>query len=284
MQKPKRDLRTQDVLAKYLQDIDQIPMLSPNQEIKLAEKIKEGDHHALTKLVNANLKFVVFIARDYKNRGLPLDELICEGNIGLMEAAKRYDSSRSVKFISYAVWWIRQSILRALANHSRLVRLPVNHIWALKKVVTTVENLEQNLGRAPELEEVAKELKISSKKLSKNMSYWGRELSLEDSTRPDYENLSLMDRISSDEFAAPSSNLLDESLKTDVKIALETLTESEAKILRLYYGIEEDRPLTLLEIGSIMELSRERIRQIKNKALRKLRYINRREKLQQYLG
>jgi len=284
MQKLKRDFRMQDVLARYLQDIDQIPMLSPNEEIKLAEKIKEGDHHALTKLVNANLKFVVFIARDYKNRGLPFDELICEGNIGLMEAAKRYDSSRSVKFISYAVWWIRQSILRALANHSRLVRLPVNHIWALKKVVNTVENLEQNLGRAPELEEVAKELKISPKKLSENMTYWGRELSLEDSTRPDYENLSLMDRISSDEFATPSSNLFDESLKIDVKIALETLTESEAKILRLYYGIEEERPLTLLEIGSIMELSRERIRQIKNKALRKLRYVNRREKLQQYLG
>ena len=284
MKKLKRDLRTRDVLARYLQDINQISMLSPNEEIKLAEKVKKGDHHALTQLVNANLKFVVFIARDYQDRGLPLDELICEGNIGLMEAAKRYDSSRSVKFISYAVWWIRQSILRALANHSRLVRLPVNHIWALKKVVTTVENLEQNLGRAPELEEVADELKISPKKLSKDMTYWGRELSLEDSTRPNYESLSLMDRISSDEFAAPSRNLLDESLKIDVKIALETLTESEAKILRLYYGIEEDRPLTLFEIGSIMELSRERIRQIKNKALRKLRYINRREKLQQYLG
>jgi RNA polymerase primary sigma factor len=284
MKKQKRELKVRDVLARYLQDIDQIPMLSTKDEIKLADKIKKGDHNALSRLVNANLKFVVFIARDYQDRGLPLDELICEGNIGLMEAAKRYDNKRGVKFISYAVWWIRQSILKALANHSRLVRLPINHVWALQKVVTTVENLEQDLGRTPELEEVAKKLNISPQKLSKNMSYWGREISLEDSTRPNYESLSLIDRISSDEFAAPSSNLLDESLKTDVKLALQTLSSSEEQVLRLYYGIEEDRPLTLLEIGSIMDLSRERIRQIKNKALRKLRFLSRREKLQQYLG
>jgi len=250
----------------------------------LANNIKMGDRRALARLVNANLKFVVFIARDYQDRGLPLEELICEGNIGLMEAANRYDNKRGVKFISYAVWWIRQAILRALANHSRLVRLPINHVWALQKMVTTVENLEQNLGRTPELEEVAKELKISAKKLSKNMTYWGRECSLDDSTRPSYENLTLIDRISSDEFAAPYSSLIDESLKIDIKMALETLTNSEARVLKLYYGIEEDRPQTLLEIGNIMHLSRERIRQIKNKALRKLRYINRRERLQQYLG
>jgi RNA polymerase primary sigma factor len=284
MKKQNYDFNAKDVLAKYLQDIDEIPMLSPKDEIILADKIKKGDRRALARLVNANLKFVVFIARDYKDRGLPLEELICEGNIGLMEAAKRYDNKRGVKFISYAVWWIRQAILRALANHSRLVRLPINHVWALQKMVTTVEFLEQNLGRAPELEEVAKELNISPKKLSKNMTYWGRECSLEDSTRPCYDSLTLFDKISSDEFAAPSSSLIDESLKIDVKIALETLSEIEAKVLKLYYGIEEDRPLTLLEIGSILNLSRERIRQIKNKALRKLRYINRREKLQQYLG
>ena len=284
MKKQKRELKVRDVLARYLQDIDQIPMLSTKDEIKLADKIKKGDHNALSRLVNANLKFVVFIARDYQDRGLPLDELICEGNIGLMEAAKRYDNKRGVKFISYAVWWIRQSILKSLANHSRLVRLPINHVWALQKVVTTVENLEQDLGRTPELEEVAKKLNISPQKLSKNMTYWGREISLEDSTRPNYESLSLIDRISSDEFAAPSSGLLDESLKTDVKLALQTLSSSEEQVLRLYYGIEEDRPLTLLEIGSIMDLSRERIRQIKNKALRKLRFLSRREKLQQYLG
>jgi len=284
MIKPKREKNPRDVLTKYLQDIDKIPMLSTKDEIKLAKKIDKGDRRALSQLVKANLKFVVFIARDYQDRGLPLDELISEGNIGLLEAAKRYDSNRGVKFISYAVWWIRQSILRALANHSRLVRLPINHIWALQKMVNTVENLEQNLGRPPELEEVADELNISPRRLSKNMVYWGRELSLEDSTRPNLENLSLIDKICSEEFAEPSSNLINESLKTDICMALETLSEKEAKVIRLYYGIENERPLTLLEIGNLMNLSRERIRQIKNKALRKLRYINRREKLQQYLG
>ncbi len=284
MKKQKRDFIASDVLAKYLQDIDEIPMLSPTEEAILADKIKKGDRRALARLVNANLKFVVFIARDYQERGLPLEELICEGNIGLMEAANRYDHRRGVKFISYAVWWIRQAILRALANHSRLVRLPINHVWALQKMVSTVENLQQNLGRVPELEEVAHELKISPKKLSKNMTYWGRECSLDDSTRPSYENLTLIDKISSDEFAAPYSSLINESLRDDIRMTLETLTECEAKVIKLYYGIEEDRPLTLLEIGDIMNLSRERIRQIKNKALRKLRYLNRREKLQQYLG
>jgi len=284
MKKRKTERSTHNILAKYLHDIDQIPMLSDKEEIKLAEQIKKGDRHALTKLVNANLKFVVFIARDYQDRGLPLDELISEGNLGLLEAAKRFDCTRGVKFISYAVWWIRQSILRALANNSRLVRLPINHVWALQKMVSTVENLEQNLGRPPELEEVAHEMNISPKKLSKNLRYWGRELSLEDSTCLNYENLSLLERISSEEFAEPSSNLIDESLKTDINMALDSLDETEAKVIRLYYGIDKERPLTLLEIGKIMNLSRERIRQIKNKALRKLRYLHRREKLQQYLG
>jgi len=277
------EIRPHDVLSKYLRDIEQIPMLSTREEKKIAKRVKKGDRQAAVKLVNANLKFFVFIARDYQNRGLPLDELISEGNIGLMEAAKRYDCKHDVKFISYAVWWIRQSILRALANHSRLVRLPINHVWALQKMVTTVENLEQNLGRAPELEEVAHELNISPKKLSKDMSYWGRELSLEDSTRPDVESLSLLDRIGSEEFAEPTSNLIDESLKTDIRIALDSLSKKEAKVIQLYYGIDEERPLTLFDVGKQMDLSRERIRQIKNNALRKLRYVHRREKLQQYL-
>jgi len=276
--------QSSDVLAKYLHDIDQIPLLPHKEEALLAKKIKKGDRQALTKLVNANLKFVVFIAREYQDRGLPLDELICEGNLGLLEAAKRFDAERGNKFISYAVWWIRQSILRALANHSRLVRLPINHIWALQKVVSIIENLEQDLGRTPELEEVADKLKISPNTLSKNMMYWGRELSIEDSTRPSQESLALIDKIGSDEFAAPLSKLFEESLKKDIKMALESLTKPEAEVLRLYYGIEKERPMTLLEIGEKMNLSRERIRQIKNKALRKLRYFHRRENLRPYLG
>lgn len=284
MKKSNHTKKSHDMLARYLHDIDQIPLIPQREEISLAEKIKQGDNQALDKLVNSNLKFVVFIAREYQDRGLPLDELISEGNLGLLEAAKRFDAGRGIKFISYAVWWIRQSILRALANHSRLVRLPINHIWALQKVVSIIEDLEQDLGRVPELEEVADKLKMSPKTLSKNMMYWGREMPLEDSTRPSDESLALIDKISSDEFAAPSSKLVEESMKTDIKMALESLTKAEAKILRLYYGIDRERPMTLLEIGNEMNLSRERIRQIKNKALRKLRYFHRRENLRPYLG
>lgn len=271
------------VLSKYLHDIERIPLISSKEEVKLAKEIRNGNKKAMTKLINANLKFVVFIARDYQDRGLPLDELISEGNVGLLEAAKRFDVDRGIKFISYAVWWIRQSILRALANHSRLVRLPINHVWALQKVVSTIETLEQNLGRSPELEEVAEKLKIAPRTLSKNMMYWGHELSLEDSTRPTEESLSLIERLSSDEFAAPSSNLIEESMKTDINLALDSLNKTESEVLRLYYGLDNDRPMTLLEIGDEMNLSRERIRQIKNKALRKLRYIHRRENLRPYL-
>lgn len=276
--------KTSDNLAKYLRDIDQIPLLPLNEEIHLARRISQGDKQALSKLVNANLKFVVFIAREYQDRGLPLDELISEGNVGLLEAARRFDAERGTKFISYAVWWIRQSILRALANHSRLVRLPINHIWALRKVITIIENLEQNLGRTPDLEEIADKLKMSPGLLSKNLMYWGKELPLEDSTRPSEESLSLIDKISSEEFDPPSSKLVEESMKTDIKIALESLSRIEADVLRLYYGIEQERPMTLLEIGNEMNLSRERIRQIKNKALQKLRYFHRRENLRPYLG
>ncbi len=276
--------RSGDTLSKYLRDIDRIPLLPFKEESVLARRIRQGDRQALTRLVNANLKFVVFIARDYQDRGLPLDELISEGNLGLLEAAKRFDAERGIKFISYAVWWIRQSILRALANHSRLVRLPINHIWALHKVVSIVEGLEQNLGRTPELEEVANKLKISPNLLSKNMMYWGKEIPLEDSTRPSEESLALIDKICSDEFATPASQLVEESMKTDIKMALESLTKIEAEVLRLYFGIEQERAMTLLEIGNEMKLSRERIRQIKNKALQKLRYFHRRESLRPYLG
>lgn len=284
MNKENSEKKSSDTLAKYLRDINQIPLIPFKEEIALARKIGQGDKQALTRLVNANLKFVVFIARDYQDRGLPLDELISEGNLGLLEAAKRFDAERGIKFISYAVWWIRQSILRALANHARLVRLPINHIWALHKVVTIIEDLEQDLGRSPEIEEVANKLKMSPTILSRNMMYWGRELPLEDATRHSEESLALIEKISSEEFAAPSSKLVEESMKTDIKMALESLTKTEAEVLRLYYGIERERAMTLVEIGTEMKLSRERIRQIKNKALQKLRYFHRRENLRPYLG
>jgi len=284
MQKQSNRFHSTNMLSRYLNDIDQIPLLQRQEEISLARKIRQGDDQALKRLVNANLRFVVFIAREYQDRGLPLDELICEGNLGLLEAARRFDAERGIKFISYAVWWIRQSILRALANHSRLVRLPINHIWALQKMIHIIEQLEQDLGRTPELEEVAEKLKISPQTLSRNMVYWGRTIPLEDSTRPSDQSLSLIDKISSQEFDPPTSKLVEESMKTDIRMALQSLTKIEAQVLTLYYGIGQERPMTLLEIGDCMKLSRERIRQIKNKALQKLRYFHRREKLRPYLG
>ncbi len=272
-----------DILAKYLHDLDQIPQISPGEEIELARQIKKGDKQALNKLVRSNLKFVVYIAREYEERGLPLDELISEGNLGLMEAANRFDPERGYKFISYAVWWIRQSILRALAKYSRLVRVPINRTWVLQKMTNIVNDLEQDLGRAPALEEVAKELNIPVEELSENLSYLKHEVFLEDSTRPFEDSLSLIDKISSEEFSAPTSRLIEESMKIDIKLALESLTPTEAEVLRKYFGIDRERPLTLLEIGDELHLSRERIRQIKNKALRRLQYFHRREKLRFYL-
>ncbi len=272
-----------EILAKYLHDLDQIPQISPKEEIDLARQIKKGDKQALNKLVRSNLKFVVYIAREYEDRGLPLDELISEGNLGLLEAAHRFDPERGYKFISYAVWWIRQSILRALAKYSRLVRVPINRTWVIQKMATIVNNLEQDLGRTPALEEVARELNIPVEELSENLSYLKHEVFLEDSTRPFDDSLSLMDKISSEEFAEPTSDLIKESMRIDIRLALESLTPTEAEVLRKYFGIERERPLTLLEIGEEMNLSRERIRQIKNKALRRLQYFHRREKLRFYL-
>lgn len=279
-----KEKHSSGILARYLRDIEKIPLLPPKEERSLAHRISQGDSQALARLVNANLRFVVFIAREYQDRGLPLDELISEGNMGLLEAARRFDAERGIKFISYAVWWIRQAILRALANHSRLVRLPINHIWALQKMVAIIEELEQALGRTPDLEEVAAKMKISVDFLAKNMMYWGRELWLEDSTRPLEESLSLLDKLSSEEFAPPQRRLIEESMKKEVQLALASLTRCEAHVLRLYFGIDQERPQTLLEIGQAMKLSRERIRQIKNRALQKLRYFHRREKLRPYLG
>ncbi len=281
--KTKNTNKYSDILGKYLHDLDRIPQLLPEEEVDLARRIQQGDQQALNKLVRSNLKFVVYIAREYEERGLPLDELISEGNLGLLEAARRFDPERGFKFISYAVWWIRQSILRALAKYSRLVRVPINRTWVLQKVATIVNALEQDLGRTPVLAEIAKELGIPIEELSENLSYLRHEVFLEDSTRPFDDSLSLIDRISSEEFAAPTSGLIEESMKTDIRLALDSLEAAEAEVLRKYFGIDQERPLTLLEIGEMMNLSRERIRQIKNKALRRLQYFHRREKLRFYL-
>jgi len=277
-------LKMKNIISTYLSEIDKISPLTMEEERQLSKEIKQGKRDSLSKLIKANLKFVVFIAREYQDKGLPLEELISEGNLGLIEAARRFDANRGIKFISYAVWWIRQSILRALANHSRLVRLPINHIWSLQKMINTQEDMKQNLGRMPELQEIAHELNIPEKKLHKNLSYWGKEISLDDTSMSLDDNQPLIERISSEEFTSPGSKLIDESLKYEINAALDTLSLPEAEVIRLYFGIDNERPLTLLEIGNKMNLSRERIRQIKNKAIRKLRYIHRREKLQPFLG
>jgi len=284
MKNKPRTTKSKDIIAVYLSEIEHINTLTAEEEKKLSTEIKDGNKASLSKLIKANLKFVVFIAREYKDKGLPLEELISEGNLGLIEAARRFDASRGVKFISYAVWWIRQSILRALANNSRLVRLPINHIWSLQKMINTLEDMEQNLGRTPELEEVADKLNISPQKLNQNLSYWGKEVSLNETPMNLNDNQPIIERISSDEFLPPNSKLIEESLKFEINAAIDSLNQDEARVIRLYFGIERERPLTLLEIGNMMNLSRERIRQIKNKAIRKLRYIHRREKLQPYLG
>ena len=284
MKKKTKMTKFKDIIAAYLSEIEKIETLTPEEEKELSIHIKTGNKAALSKLIKANLKFVVFIAREYKDKGLPLEELISEGNLGLIEAARRFDADRGVKFISYAVWWIRQSILRALANNSRLVRLPINHIWSLQKMINTLEYMEQNLGRTPELEEVAYQLNISPQKLNQNLTYWGKEISLNETPINIGDNQPIIERISSDEFLPPNNKLIEESLRFEINAALDSLNQDEAKVIRLYFGIERERPLTLLEIGNIMNLSRERIRQIKNKAIRKLRYIHRREKLQPFLG
>ena len=272
-----------DILNKYVQDIEQYPRLNKDEEIILARKVKQGDPQAINELVRANLKFVIFIAREYEDCSLPLDELVSEGNLGLIEAARRFDVDRGNKFISYAVWWIRQSILRALGKYSRTVRLQINRVWVMGKVVKAIKKLEQELGRSATIEELAEEVEISPQELSKNLVYMKDELFLDDSTRPDNDQMKLIDQIGSEEFDSPLIKLFEESMKTDIKLVLKTVDEAEERVLRLYYGIENEHAKTLNEIGEIMNLSRERIRQIKNSGLRKLRYLNRREKLQQYL-
>ena len=282
MKKIKRDFRTRDVLARYLQDIDQISMLSYNEEICLADKIKKGDRQALTCLVNANLKFVVFVARDYRNRGLPLDELICEGNLGLMEAAKRYDSERGVKFISYAVWWIRQSILQALAEQSRIVRLPLNQVGSLNKINKAFSKFEQENERIPSPDELADALELPKDKVVDTLRVAGRHISV-DAPFVVGEDNSLLDVIENKDSPIADNKLLSESLCKEIDRALATLTERERDIIKLFFGIGLQE-MTLEEIGERFGLTRERVRQIKEKAIRRLRHTSRSKLLKTYLG
>ena len=270
-------------LANYLQDIQKTPLLTQEEEIELAERIAQGDQEALNKLVEANLRFVVSVAKEYQNRGLPLEDLINEGNIGLIKAAHKFDSTKGFRFISYAVWWIRQAIMEAIVNQSKMVRLPFNKVWEVFKVEKTYNKLRKDLGRDPSLEEVTEELGISISDLSSIMKNFGKDLSLDEMISDDYDS-TLLDFIPDEKAPQPDDSLMDESLKIEVEKVLASLPRREGEILRLYYGIGEERSLTLSEIGERLNLSRERVRQIKELALKKLRRTSKGKMLRQFLG
>ena len=275
--------RQQRMLDQYLQEIGQIPLLVPEEEVKLARLIKQGDQEALHKLTRANLRFVVSVAKKYQGQGLTLADLINEGNYGLIKAAQRFDETRGFKFISYAVWWIRQAILQALAEQSRVVRLPLNRIGTISKIRKTSARLAQTHERQPNIEELATELEVDVEKVREAMQHTGRHLSMDAPFNEDDDN-SLLDVLPDDEDTAPDDTLMDESLKIDIERALSLLHPREAEITRLYFGIGREHPLTLEEIGQRFGLTRERVRQIKEKALRKLRQKHRREELQMHIG
>ena len=270
-------------LANYLQDIQKTPLLTQQEEIRLAEQISEGEEEALNKLVEANLRFVVSVAKEYQNRGLPLEDLINEGNIGLIKAAHKFDRTKGFRFISYAVWWIRQAIMEAIVNQSKMVRLPFNKVWEVFKVEKTYNKLRKDLGRDPSMEEVTKELGISISDLSGIMKNFGKDLSLDEMISDDYDS-TLLDFIPDDKSPLPDNSLMSESLKIEVSKVLDSLPRREGEILRLYYGISEERTLTLSEIGERLNLSRERVRQIKELALKKLRRTSKGKMLRQFLG
>ena len=275
--------RQQRMLDQYLQEIGQIQLLTPQEEVTLAQAIKQGDQNALHRLTRANLRFVVSVAKKYQGQGLTLADLINEGNYGLIKAAQRFDETRGFKFISYAVWWIRQAILQALAEQSRVVRLPLNRIGTISKIRKTSARLAQTHERQPNIEELAVELEVDVEKVREAMQHTGRHLSIDAPFNEDDDN-SLLDVLPDDEDTKPDDSLMDESLKIDIERALNLLHPREAEITRLYFGIGREHPLTLEEIGQRFGLTRERVRQIKEKALRKLRQKHRREELQMHIG
>lgn len=275
--------RQQRMLDQYLQEIGRIPLLKPEQEVSLAQRIHVGDQEALNTLTRANLRFVVSVAKKYQGQGLSLADLINEGNYGLIKAAQRFDETRGFKFISYAVWWIRQSILQALAEQSRVVRLPLNRIGTISKIRKTSARLSQEHERPPNIEELAEELDIDAHKIREALQHTGRHLSMDAPFNEDDDN-SLLDIFSDDEDVSPDEPLLKDSIKVDIENALDLLSTREAEITRLYFGIGREHPMTLEEIGERFGLTRERVRQIKEKALRKLRQKHRREELQIHIG
>jgi len=270
-------------LSKYLQEISKFEPLHPEREIELAIAVKKGSRRALKELTEANLRFVVSVAKDYQGQGLPLTDLINEGNLGLIKAAERFDETRGFKFISYAVWWIRQSVLQALAEHSRIVRLPLNRVGTISKINKASERLEQEFERAPRADEIAHQLEMRITEINDAQRIARRHHSL-DTPFSDDEKNSLLDVISDSNVDEPDKELHMSSLEREVRDSLDTLKEREKDVIKMYFGIDREYALTLNEIGEEFGLTRERVRQIKEKAIRRLRHRSRSRKLRTYLG
>jgi len=270
-------------LSQYFSEIGKFSPLPPEREVELAIRIQNGDDLAMKELVESNLRFVVSVAKKYQGNGISLTDLINEGNLGLIKAATRFDHSRGFKFISYAVWWIRQSILQALAEQARIIRLPLNRVGTITKMTKTAEKLEAEIERQPKADEISHQLSMSSDQIVDAMMY-SRKLSSLDTPFQDGEENSLMDVIENPHEDSPDNLLMRESLKEDVKLSLETLANRERTVIEMYYGISGGRALTLNEIGEIFNLTRERIRQIKAKAIQRLAHKSRSSLLKQYLG
>jgi len=275
--------RESESLDRYLQEIGKEKLITPEDEVRLAKEIQKGSQRALEDLTKANLRFVVSVAKQYQNQGLSLGDLINEGNLGLIKAAKRFDETRGFKFISYAVWWIRQSILQALAEQSRIVRLPLNRVGALNKIGKELGKLEQEYERVPSAAELAESLDMTVSEVADTLKISGRHLSV-DAPFAQGEDNRLLDVLENEETPNPDNDLMGESLKVEIERALSKLTSREAEVIRLYFGIGREHSLTLEEIGERFDLTRERVRQIKEKALRKLRHHNRSAALRAYLG
>lgn len=269
-------------LDKYLQEIAKEDLITVEEEVELAQRIRKGDQRALEKLTRANLRFVVSVAKQYQNQGLSLPDLINEGNLGLIKAAEKFDETRGFKFISYAVWWIRQSILQALAEQSRIVRLPLNQVGSLNKINKAFSRFEQEHERRPSPEELAETLDLPAEKVADTLRVSGRHISV-DAPFVEGEDNSLLDVLVNDDSPVADKTLINESLSTEVERALATLTERERDIIRLFFGIN-CQEMTLEEIGEKFGLTRERVRQIKEKAIRRLRHSSRSKLLKTYLG
>jgi RNA polymerase primary sigma factor len=270
-------------LDKYLQEIGRVDLITADEEVALAQRIKQGDRDALEKLTKANLRFVVSVSKQYQNQGLTLPDLINEGNLGLIKAAQRFDETRGFKFISYAVWWIRQSILQALAEQSRIVRLPLNKIGSINKINKAYAKLEQIHEREPNAEEIAELLEITENEVKDSMRNSGRHISMDAPLVQDEDN-NLYDVLRGDEVTTPESELIYDSLRKEIDRAISTLTIREADVIRYYFGLNSSHPMTLEEIGEKFDLTRERVRQIKEKAIRRLKQTSRSKILKTYLG